>query len=102
MIQDAFIDSVDIVKDNIGMDDRDYQRVLQHLLNYGIADFNYQNSQAPVSLNSTSKFEPVAKEITRMSASPFVQDEFLYLEFDALPSVAPTGLIMSLLTPFIA
>jgi hypothetical protein len=44
----------------------------------------------------------VAKEITSMKATPFVQDEFFYLEFDALSSVAPTGLIMTLLAPFIA
>jgi len=67
-----------------------------------VADINYQYSQTPVSLNSTSKFEPVAKEITSMKATPFVQDEFFYLEFDALSSVAPTGLIMNLLAPFIA
>jgi len=25
------------------MDDRDYQKMLQHILNYGIANYNYVN-----------------------------------------------------------
>ena len=43
LITDAILDSVTITKDNVGMDDRDYQRVFQHVLNYAIANFNFVN-----------------------------------------------------------
>lgn len=50
MINDALLDSVEITKDNVGMKSRDYQKTLQHILNYAIANFNYVYS-TPISLN---------------------------------------------------
>ena len=101
-ITDALIDSVQITKDNVGMDDRDYQKMLQHILNYGIANYNYVNQGVPVSLNSTSKFEPVVEEITSMRLSPYVQDQFYFLGFDALSHVQPSGLLAKLFRTLIA
>ena len=53
------------------MKDREYQRVLQHILNYGIANYNFLNS-VPLSLNSTNPFIPVAKEFISMTVSPYI------------------------------
>jgi len=71
LIGDAELYSVDITKDIVGMKDREYQRVLQHILNYGIANYNFVNS-VPLSLNSTNPFIPVAKEFISMTVSPYV------------------------------
>ena len=71
LIGDAELYSVDITKNIVGMKDREYQRVLQHILNYGIANYNFVNS-VPLSLNSTNPFIPVAKEFISMTVSPYV------------------------------
>jgi hypothetical protein len=65
MINDAILDSVTISKDNIGMKDRDYKRVLQHILNYAIANYNYVSSGA-ISLNTTIPIEPLLKEFVTL------------------------------------
>ena len=82
LINDAQLYSVEITKDIVGMKDREYQRVLQHILNYAIANFNFQYS-VPISLNSTSIFVPLAREFVDIVATPYVQDEFLWVGFDA-------------------
>jgi hypothetical protein len=90
LIKEAQLHSVEITKDKVGMKERDYQRVLQHVLNYGVANFNYVNS-VPMHLNNTSSpLEPVFEEFLTMQVSSFVQDEFLFVGIDALSNVAPT------------
>lgn len=86
LIGDAELYSVDITKDVVGMKDREYQRVLQHILNYAIANFNFVNS-VPISLNSTNPFVPIAREFISMKVSPYVQEEFLMFGFDAKTNV---------------
>ena len=71
LIGDAELYSVEITKDIVGMKNREYQRVLQHILTYGIANYNFVNS-VPLSLNSTNPFIPVAKEFISMTVSPYV------------------------------
>jgi len=97
MINDAILQSVEITKDNIGMKDREYQRVLQHVLNYAIANFNYVYNE-PISLNTTIQFEPVLKEFVTLKVSPYVQNEFLFIGFDAKSNVHPN--LQSLLDNF--
>lgn len=86
MIGDATLDSVQITKDVVGMKDREYQRVLQHILNYAIANYNFVNAD-PTSLNSTSVFIPVLREFLSMQVSPYVQEEFLWIGFDAKSTI---------------
>lgn len=88
MINDALLDSVEITKDVIGMKDRDYRRVLQHILNYAIANYNYVFYGA-ISLNETIAMEPVLKEFVSIVVSPYIQDEFLFIGFDAKANVHP-------------
>jgi hypothetical protein len=88
MITDAQLDSVQITQDAVGMKDREYQRVLQHILNYGIANFNFVQ-QEPIDLNTVHVLVPVAKEFVALYVSPFVQEEFLFIGFDALSGVVP-------------
>ncbi len=82
-IGDATIDSVQVTKDVIGMKNRDYQRVLQHILNYAIANFNYMQSTTPIDLKPASSWIPLLREIVYITATPYIQDEFLFIGFDA-------------------
>ena len=82
-IGDATIDSVQVTKDIIGMKNRDYQRVLQHILNYAIANFNYMQSLTPIDLKPASNWIPLFREIVYLTATPYIQDEFLFIGFDA-------------------
>lgn len=86
MITDAILETVEITKDNIGMKDRDYRRVLQHILNYGIANVNFVNCN-PIPLNTTFALEPVIKEFVSITVTPFVEDEFLFIGFDSKSNV---------------
>jgi hypothetical protein len=88
LIKDAILDSVELTKDNVGMKDRDYKRVLQHVLNYAIAGYNYEYYGA-ISLNETFQLEPVAKEFVSVMVSPYIQNEFLFIGFDAKSNVHP-------------
>ena len=82
-IGDAEILSADIVKDEIGMADRDYPRVIQHILNYAIANFNLVNALTPKDLRSIStNWVPLIREVVTLNASPYVQKEFLFIGFD--------------------
>jgi hypothetical protein len=88
MINDAILDSVTITKDVVGMKDREYQKVLQHILNYAVANFNFVYS-TPISMETTSTFTPVLKEFIKLHVSPYVQNEFLFIGFDAKSNVRP-------------
>jgi hypothetical protein len=71
-IGDAQIDSVKITKDIIGMKNRDYARTLQHILNYAIANFNYEQSTHPIDLKPASTWIPLIREVVSLSANPYV------------------------------
>lgn len=86
MITEAILESVQITKDNIGMKDRDYRRVLQHILNYGIANVNFVNCN-PIPLNMRIALEPVIKEFVSFTVTPFVEDEFLFIGFASKSNV---------------
>jgi hypothetical protein len=88
LINDFILETVEITKDNVGMKDRDYRRVLQHILNYAIANVNFVYS-TPIPLNTTFALEPVMKEFVSITVTPYVQDEFLFIGFDAKSNVHP-------------
>lgn len=83
MIKDAVLEKVEITKDAIGMKDREYARVLQHILNYGVAGFNYFQQQNPLNTTSLFEMEPLLREFVNLKGSPFVQNEFYVFTFDA-------------------
>lgn len=82
-IGDAQIDSVEITKDVIGMKNRDYARTLQHILNMAIANFNYVQTTNPIDLKPASTWIPLIREVVSLSATPYVQKEFLFIGFDS-------------------
>ncbi len=71
-IGDVNIESVQVTKDLIGMKNRDYQKVLQHIVNYAVANFNYARSQAPIDLKPASSYIPLLREIIKLKAGPYV------------------------------
>jgi hypothetical protein len=88
LMNDAILDSVTITKDIVGMKDRDYTRVLQHILNYAIANFNFIQA-TPISLNTTNIFVPIFQEFVSLRVDPYVQDEFLWIGIDTLSTIQP-------------
>lgn len=43
----------------------------------------------PIPLNTTFALEPVVKEFVSITVTPFIQDEFLFIGFDAKSNVHP-------------
>ena len=86
MVNEAELLSVEITKDLVGMKDRDYQRVLQHILNYAIANFNMVYSSS-FSLDTANPLIPVAREFIDVTISPYIQNEFLFIGFAERPNV---------------
>ena len=82
-IGDAEILDAKIMKDVIGMKSRDYRKVIQHILNYAIANFNYVQTTNPIDLKPASTWIPLIREVVSLSASPYVQKEFLFIGFDS-------------------
>ena len=71
-IGDAEILDAKIMKDVIGMKSRDYRKVIQHILNYAIANFNYVQTTTPIDLKPASTWIPLIREVVSLSASPYV------------------------------
>ena len=82
-IGDAEILDAKLIKDTVGMKSRDYRKVIQHILNYAIANFNYVRTTSPIDLKPASNWIPLIREVVSLSASPYVQDEFLFVGFDS-------------------
>ncbi len=82
-IGDAEILDAKIVKDVVGMKSRDYRKVIQHILNYAIANFNYVQTNNPIDLKPVNTWIPLLREVDSLFASPFVQKEFLFVGFDS-------------------
>lgn len=82
-IGDAEILDAKIMKDVIGMKSRDYKKVIQHILNFAIANFNYVQTTTPIDLKPASTWIPLIREVVSLSATPYVQKEFLFIGFDS-------------------
>jgi predicted component of type VI protein secretion system len=82
-IGEVTIESVQVTKDVIGMKNRDYQKVLQHIVNYAVANFNYARSESPIDLKPASSYIPLLREVIKLKASPYIQDEFLFIGFES-------------------
>jgi hypothetical protein len=82
-IGDAEILDAKIVKDLVGMKSRDYRKVIQHILNYAIANFNYVQTNNPIDLKPANTWIPLLREVDSLFASPYVQKEFLFVGFDS-------------------
>ena len=77
-IGDAEIQDAKITKDLVGKKSRDYKKVIQHILNYAIANFNYVQTTTPIDLKPLSNWIPILREVDSVYASPYVQREFLF------------------------
>ena len=82
-IGEVTIESVQVTKDLIGMKNRDYQKVLQHIVNYSVANFNYARSESPIDLKPASSYIPLLREVIKLKATPYIQDEFLFIGFES-------------------
>jgi hypothetical protein len=82
-IGDVNIESVQVTKDVVGMKNRDYQKVLQHIVNYAVANFNFLRSEAPIDLKPASSYIPLLREVIKLKATPYIQDEFLFIGFES-------------------
>lgn len=71
-IGDAEILDAKLVKDVVGMRARDYRKVIQHILNYAIANFNYVQTTSPIDLKPASTWIPLIREVVSLSATPYV------------------------------
>lgn len=70
-INDANVGETTITKDTVGMKNRDYQLVLQHVINLAIANFNFVNTE-PYSLKKLNTWIPLIREIVSLTASPYI------------------------------
>ena len=80
---DITINSVQVNKDVIGMRNRDYQKVIQHIINYAVANYNYARYSKPYDLRPASNWIPLLREVIKLKASPYVQDEFLFIGYES-------------------
>jgi hypothetical protein len=71
-IGEAKILDAKITKDVIGMRNRDYTKVIQHILNYAIANFNYMQTTNPIDLKPASNWIPLIREVVTLTASPYI------------------------------
>jgi len=69
---DITINSVQVNKDVIGMKNRDYQKVIQHIINYAVANYNYARYSIPYDLKPTSTWIPLLREVIKLKATPYI------------------------------